>query len=203
MDKSKTRIVIIDDDPRFKNDPFILEARELFEEVIFFDDPNQGLNYIQDNLYNRMIVILDLAFPELLPNGHRILQLIRDRSFLIPVIIWSARDEDKEEFADLIKNRAFSFIKKTASSEEIINEIINAEESINLNIDVALEEWIGAHSKEQKEIPYILTAEGTKLNMNELLLEIRTQTKFGKHISKSILKLTIDLLARNKEKLND
>lgn len=203
MDKSKTRIVIIDDDPRFQNDPFILEARELFEEVVFFEDPPKGLNYIQLNIYNRMIVILDLAFPDLLPNGHKILQLIRDLSFLIPVIIWSARDEDKEEFADLITNRAFSFIKKTASSEEIIIELMKADESISLNIDVALEEWINAHSTVQKELPYILTAEGKKLNMNELLLEIRTQTKFGKQIAKSILKLTIDLLARNKEKLND
>jgi DNA-binding NtrC family response regulator len=203
MDKSKTIIVIIDDDPRFKNDPFILEAKELFVDVMFFDDPNQGLEYVQNNLQNRMIIVLDLAFPDLLPDGHKILQLIRDRSFLIPVIIWSARDEDKEEFADLIRNRAFSFLKKTASSEEIIGELKKADESINLNIDVALEEWINAHSEEQKNQPYMVTVDGKQLTLNDLLDEIRMQTPTGKQFSKSLSKLTIDLISRNKEKLND
>ena len=203
MDKSKTIIVIIDDDPRFKNDPFILEAKELFVDVMFFDDPNEGLKYVQSNMQNRMIIVLDLAFPDLLPDGHKILQLIRNQSFLIPVIIWSARDEDKEEFADLIKNRAFSFLKKTASSEEIINELKKADETINTSIDVALEEWINAHSEEQKDQPYMVTVDGKQLTLNDLLDEIRKQTPAGKQFSKSLSKLTIDLISRNKEKLND
>lgn len=203
MDKSKTIIVIIDDDPRFKNDPFILEAKELFVDVMFFDDPNEGLKYVQNNMQNRMIIVLDLAFPDLLPDGHKILQLIRDKSFLIPVIIWSARDEDKEEFSDLIRNRAFSFLKKTASSEEILNELKKADESINSNIDVALEEWINAHSEDQKNKPYMVTVDGKQLSLNDLLDEIRKQTPTGKQFSKSLSKLTIDLISRNKEKLND
>lgn len=203
MDKSKTIIVIIDDDPRFKNDPFIMEAKELFVDVMFFDNPNEGLKYVQNNMQNRMIIVLDLAFPDLLPDGHKILQLIRDRSFLIPVIIWSARDEDKEEFSDLIRNRAFSFLKKTVSSEEILNELKKADESINSNIDVALEEWINAHSEDQKNKPYMVTVEGKQLSLNDLLGEIRKQTPTGKQFSKSLSKLTIDLISRNKEKLND
>lgn len=203
MDKSKTIIVIIDDDPRFKNDPFILEAKELFVDVMFFDDPNEGLKYVQNNMQNRMIIVLDLAFPDLLPDGHKILQLIRNKSFLIPVIIWSARDEDKEEFADLIKNRAFSFLKKTASSEEIVTELKKADDTINVSIDVALEEWINAHSEEQKNQPYMVTVDGKQLTLNDLLDEIRKQTLTGKLFSKSLSKLTIDLISRNKEKLND
>lgn len=202
MDKSKTIIVIIDDDPRFKNDPFILEAKELFEDVIFFDDPNQGLEYVQLNMQRRMIVVLDLAFPDLLPDGHKVLQLIRDLSFLIPVIIWSARDEDKEEFADLIKNRAFSFLKKTASSEEIVIELKKADDTINSSIDIALEEWINAHSEEQKNQPYMVTVDGKQFSLGDLLYEIRKQTAIGKEFSKSLSKLTIDLISRNKESLN-
>jgi len=203
MRKSKTTIVIIDDDPKFKNEPFILEAKELFENVFFFDDPKDGLEYVQGNIGSRIIVILDLAFPDLLPDGHEILEKIRQWSFLIPVIIWSARDEAKEEFSDLIKNRAFSFLKKTASSGEIIQELLNADEFINSSIDTALEEWIIAHSEEQKNNPYMLTAEGNQLSLNDLLIEIRKQTPLGKQFSKSLSKLTIDLLARNKESLND
>lgn len=203
MDKSKTKVVVIDDDPKVQKDPFIFEAAELFENVIVFDGPNEGLEFIRNNLSERMIIILDIAFPDLLPNGHKILEFIRNLSFLIPVIIWSARDEAKEEFADFIKNRAFSFLKKTVSSEEIIAEIKSAEESINSNIDVALEEWINAHSEEQKNQPYLVTVDGMHLSLNDILDEIRKQTPTGKQFSKSLSKLTIDLISRNKEKLDD
>lgn len=203
MEKSKTTIVVIEDDNNFRDDPFILEAGMLFEKVLFFDYPQDGLKYVEENLINPLIVLLDLSFPQNLPDGHEILESIRTWSFLIPVIIWSGRDEDQEVFSDLINNKAFSFIKKGASSKEIIDELLKADNFIQTNIDSALEEWINAHSEEQKNKPYMVTVEGKQLTLNDILKEIRFQTPIGMHFSKNLMKLTIDLISRNKEKLDD
>lgn len=203
MEKSRTTIVIIEDNNKLRDEPFIVEAEMLFEKVLFFDDSLEGLKFVQKNIEKRIIILLDLSFPRNLPDGHEILKIIRDDSFLIPVIIWSGIDEDKTSFSDLINNKAFSYLKKGASNQEIIDEFMKAENFINTNIDIALEEWINAHSEEQKNQPYMVTVEGKQLTLNDLLDEVRKQTPIGKQFSKSLSKLTIDLLSRNKEKLND
>ena len=203
MEKSKTKIVIIEDDNRLRDDPFIIEAEILFEKVIFFDNPVEGLQYINDNLDQKNIVLLDLNFPQYLPDGHKILDSIRDWSFLIPVIIWSGRDEDKETFSDLINNKAFSFLKKSASTQEIIDELLKADIFIQNDVSSALEEWINAHSEDQKEKPYMVTADGKQFSLKDILKEIRLQSSIGLHFAKNLVKLTIDLITRNKEQLND
>lgn len=119
------------------------------------------------------------------------------------MLIWSGVDEDKETFADLINNKAYAFLNKNASSDEIITKLQKAYNDINNDISIALEEWITSHSDEQKEKPYMVTAEGKRLSLNEILHEIRVQSDIGINFSKNLSKLTIDLLARNKESFND
>jgi hypothetical protein len=118
-------------------------------------------------------------------------------------LIWSGVDEDKESFADLINNRAYAFLNKNASTEEIIRKLKEAYNYIDNNISIALEEWILCHSEEQKQKPFILTVNDRQLSLNELLYEIRMQSTIGKSFSKKLSKLTIDLLTRNTEKLDD
>lgn len=205
MSKLNATIVIIDDDRTLEETSIglFLELRMNFDSVKVFLKQDDALNFISSNLNKRIIVMLDLDFAANPPDGNIVLELIRDISRLVPVIIWSGADEDKEVFADLINNQAFGFLDKNASSEEIINKLKEAYNDINNNIDVALEEWINAHSEEQKNNPYMVTVEGKQLSLNDLLEEIRKQTPLGKQFSKSLSKLTIDLLSRNKERLND
>jgi DNA-binding NtrC family response regulator len=205
MDKLDATIVIIDDDKALNNPDsgFMIELHMNFEFIHFFYKQEDGLEYIKANLNKRIIVLLDLGFPSGTPNGHAILESIREISFLIPVLIWSGVDEDKETFADLINNRAYAFLNKNASSEEIIEKLKEAYNYADNDISIALEEWILAHSDEQKEKPYLLTVDGRQLSLNEILSEIRMQTETGKYFSKNLSKLTIDLLTRNKEKLDD
>lgn len=205
MEKIDATIVIIDDDPKVKSEEYALtfELSLEFENVQIFDTPKEGLDYIKDNITNKMVVLLDLAFPQNLPDGHEILKLIRTKSFLIPVIIWSGKDEDKETFSDLINNKAFAFLKKSASSEEIITKLKEAINFLQNDISVALEDWINTHSEDQKDKPYMVSVEGKKLSLNDILKEVRMQSSTGKYLAKQLTKLTIDLLTRNKEKLDD
>jgi len=205
MDKLDATIVIIDDDKALNNPDsgLMIELNMNFESIQFFYNQEDGLEYIENNLDKRIIVLLDLGFPSGTPSGHEILESIREVSFLIPVLIWSGVDEDKESFADLINNRAYAFLNKNASTEEIIRKLKEAYNYADNDISIALEEWIVAHSDEQKGKPYLLTVDGRQLSLNELLNEIRMQTSTGKYFSKNLSKLTIDLLTRNKEKLDD
>ena len=94
-------------------------------------------------------------------------------------------------------------LKKGVSDKEMIDELLKADSYINNDISSALEEWINAHSQEQKEKPYLVLADGKQLTLNDIQKEIRLQTPIGMHFSKNLLKLTIDLISRNKEQLND
>jgi len=197
-----TTILFIEDDHDIQQDPLIIEIKELFQSVIFFDEPTKAIQYIKENHTNKIIIMLDLAFPAYQPNGHKILETIREFSFLIPIIIFSGRPEDSEPFADLINNKAFAFVKKDSSSEDVIKTLIEADEYLNSDVPSALEEWINIHSDEEKGKPFIKTSEGKTLTLNEILNEIRLETAMGKEFSKNLLKLTIDLLSRNKERFN-
>lgn len=205
MDKLDATIVIIDDDRALDNPDsgLMIELNMNFEAIQFFYKQEDGLEYIKNNLDKRIIVLLDLGFPSGTPSGHAILESIREVSFLIPVLIWSGVDEDKESFADLINNRAYAFLNKNASTEEIISKLKEAYNYADNDVSIALEEWILSHSEEQKEKPFILTVDGKQLSLNELLNEIRMQSSTGKYFSRNLSKLTIDLLTRNKEKLDD
>lgn len=201
MEKLNAIIVVIDDDVKFKDDPFLEEAKDIFQEVPFFEDSNKALDYIEQNIDKRLVVVLDLGMTPNMPNGHEVLERIRNISFLVPVIIWSGRDEDKETFADLIQNRAFAFIKKSASTAELLAVLQKAYDYSVNDISGVIEEWIKLHPKGAKDKPFITSLDGTTYTLNEILKEIRLQTSLGLDLAKSVNKLTIDLLMRNKETL--
>lgn len=112
MDKMKAKVVIVEDDVQLKDDPFIEEAKEVFEEVHFIENSCSALEYIESHISDKMIVVLDLEFAYNMPNGRDVLNRIREISFLVPVIIWSAVDEGTDTVSDLIRNRAFAYYKK-------------------------------------------------------------------------------------------
>ena len=197
------KILFIEDDLDFKNDPLIIEIKEEFQEVSFYDNSAEALAFIEENISSKIIIMLDLAFPPNQPDGHKILNSIRELSFLIPIIIFSGRPEETEPFADLINNRAFAFIKKDSSSQEIVNKLIEADDYLNSDVSTALEEWINTHSDNDKNKPFMKSLDGAALSLNDILFEIRQQTETGKNFSKNLLKLTIDLISRNKEQFND
>lgn len=201
MDKLDVIIVVIDDDRRMEEDAFIDEARDVFNEVKYFDDSNTGLGFIESSIDQKMIVLLDLSFTQNMPDGHQVLERIRSLSSLIPVIIWSGTDEDKETFADLIKNRAFAFVKKSTSTDDLMKVVRDAYDFMQSDINNIIETWITEHPKEAMENPFLTSSDGQSYTLNDILREIRHQSKLGVDVAKSINKLTIDLIMRNKEKL--
>lgn len=201
MDKLKVTVLLIDDLVD-NNGPLVVKIRQAFEDVLVFDKPKEGLDYIVNNLDKKIVVILDIKFPESELDGHSILNKIRELSTLIPVILWSAVDEKDETFSDFINNNAFAFLKQTTPINDIINKVKEAFDFLNSNIASAIEEWIQKKEKFEIDKPYIITlSDGKQYTLQQILEEVRKQSTFGKQFSKDLNILTIDLLLRNKKKL--
>ena len=201
MSKRKTTILVIEDDRAFQTDPFVIEVKEKFESIIFKENTNDALLFVKDNLNTRFIILLDLAFPNNQMQGEQFLSKLRELSRLIPVIIWSGNDRNPTDYRKMINDLTFAFVQKGATSEVIIETLWKADDYLNSQIDTAVESWLEKHSEEEKNKPFLTTADGNSYSMNDLLKEIRMQTSFGQSILLDINKLTLDLLFRNKEKL--
>lgn len=197
-------VLIIDDNLKLKEDAIVWELEERFGEgnVVFISDPQKALMYLKSNLNKNIIVLLDIQFPANEIDGHQILAKIREISSLIPVILWSGINESKETFSDFINNNAFWFISKTARIEEIMSVMDAAESYFKTSLDNSIEDWI-IMKDEDKDTPVYYTSDGNSYSLNDILLEIRTQTDVGKSFARKLNELTIDLLLRKKEKLND
>jgi len=195
-------IIIIEDQERYQEDALVWELKDRFENVFFFTNPKEALDFITKNVSLRMIVLLDIDFNRK-AEGHQILDDIRKFSFQIPVILWSGIVEPKEPFSDFINNKTFGYINKHATIEEAFKIIDDAVIFLNESIDKVIEEWINMHPESDKNKPVLYSADNKSYSLNDILTEIRMQTEVGKDFSKRLTKLTIDLLMRNKESLND
>lgn len=197
-------VLIIDDNLKLKEDTLVWELQDKFGEsnVFFISNPKEALEFINSNLDKNIIILLDIQFPDNEMNGHNILSEIRKLSELIPVILWSGVNESKETFSDFINNNAFRFISKTATNNEVMEVIDEAVKYFKTNLDNTIEDWI-IQKDEDKDKAVYFTSDGKSYTLNEILYEIRSQTDIGKSFAKKLNELTIDLLLRKKEDLND
>lgn len=198
----KVKIVIIENDiDKYINDPLVWEIEEKYDKPEFFSDPEKGLRYISEHLELNHIVLLDIDFPKGQKNGHDVLKSINEMSKLIPVILWSGVDENKEPFIDLINNNAFAFLSKSTTSAEAMKVISSAVDFLKSSLSNVIEDWI-IKKDVDKNKPVYITSDGRSYSLNEILIEIRQQTEVGLSFSKNLNALTIDLLLRGKERLN-
>jgi len=201
--KSETKIIIVDDQFTPENDPIYIVLKEKYSDVLTFGSSIKAMDELPKYFDSKIIILLDLSFPSKEPSGHIVLEKIREENKLIPVIIWSAVNENEETFSDLINNGAFGFLKRDASIADTLKILEEADNYINSSVSSALEDWINSHPKDDRDSPYMVTVEGKELTLNELLKEVRLQTQLGRSFSKKLNKLTIDLLLRKKENLDD
>jgi DNA-binding NtrC family response regulator len=199
MNTKKPKILIIDDN-RDESEPLVAELKHNYDydDVKVEQDPAKALEYISKHFSSKMIVILDIKFPPSAPNGHKVLDEIRQFSSLIPVIIWSAVDETREEFADFINNHAFAFISRPRNYGQVIEKLQEAEAWLEFQVAAALEDWISLHPEEKKKKPYIIAKDGKSYTLNDILREIRNRTPQGIDFEKKMIMLVIDMLARSK-----
>lgn len=195
---NETEIIVIDDNLK-EDAPLMITLKMEYNIVKLFKNSNEGLNYILNNLIKKMVVILDINFPSNEFNGHQVLAGIREENKLIPVIIWSAKDGSEDDFTDFINNHALFYVKQTDTYKNMLAKVKEAEHRLNLDVATAMENWL--RQQDNKDEKMIVMGNGESYSANELINEIRLETEAGQKISEDIIKLTIDLLFRKREKI--
>lgn len=206
--RSKPQIVIIDDDiPAVDyNYPLVdmLKIEYGGEDVHLFQDPNQGIEFIEQNLSKKIIVLLDIIFNGK-SEGFNVFDAIVKKSSLVCFILMTGNLEkiDRRELVKFINGHGWYYVQRDRPAGEIMSIVKNAEHYLVTRIDGALEEWILKHSPENQMKPYLKTSDGKMYTLLEILQSIRegSNNAFGQEMVAGILNLTIDLLARNKEQL--
>lgn len=201
MKKSETTVILIDDDKKFKDDAITDAIKEHYSQFVFFDNPVEALEYIKQHIKERMIILLDLRFGNL-PNGSETLKKIREISKIIPVIIFSATPKTDIDSVTLINNNAFFYLDKDAKNKDVLKILHEADIALQNSLTSAIKEWLEARGDCDTET-YIYTLSGKKYSLKEVLNEILLNSEIGQFFEKNINKLSIDLLSRSKEKIDD
>jgi DNA-binding NarL/FixJ family response regulator len=195
--------LIVIDDIDLSGEPWVISVQEAYPlmKINFYVDPEKAIKHLNERLSlgQFVIVLLDLDFYEK-PSGVKILQEIRKITHIVPVIIFSGIDESLEQVSDLINLDAKAFIRKT-DPEKIVVTLSDIMSHINTDIASALEEWIEANPESLRGAPYLTISDGKSYTLNDILAEIRQDTSDGRKFLQRLMKLTVDLVARNKEVL--
>jgi len=202
--KCNIDVIVIHDD--IKKHSFLLtKLREDFETVRLIDDPDIGISYISEHFSDKIIVILDIDFGDG-KNGYDVLEEIRKQTFLIEVIILSAKDLPGEEMINHIQKlfgmRAFDYIvRKPGFQEDIIASVIKAKIKIENSVSSAIDKWIEVQGRDRREKPYIVNHEGNEFTLNDLKNAINQRTAEGLELEKKIIMTAIKLMM-NQNKSN-
>lgn len=196
MEKSTTKIIIVDDELK-SNHPLIVKLGQFFEEVTLFKKASDAIAKVKDCLGTRIIMILDLRLSGG-ETGSRALSALRELSYQIPVIIWTAVDEKAMEFFDLINFKAYAIRDKDESTENMVALVKQADADINYALSNALERWIMAQPGDHDEI-YAVATNGESVSLNQMLDEVRKDTPKGKEFTQDLVNLTIELMKKEEK----
>lgn len=201
----KQEIIIIDDDTKLKEDSLIYSLTDKYgtENVIFINKSQDGIDYVKNNLNKNLIIILDYEFSVNEKKGNQVFDEINNASKLIPIIFFTGSNKiENEIYRELINKHAFAIVNKMTTSSELIDYVDNAILFLKNSLDNTIEEWI-IEKDEDKDKPIFISSDEKSYSLNEILHEIRIQSEIGKSFSRRLNELTIDLLLRKKENLND
>ena len=196
MEKSHTKIFIVDDELK-SNHPICVKLEQLFDEVKLFKKSSEAVAAVEASLGEKIILLLDLKLSNG-ESGYKTLASLREYSYLIPVIIWTAMDEKTSEFFSLINLKTYAIRDKDESIDKMVELVKQADADINYSLANALERWIMAQPGNHDE-NFIISTGGEAYSLNKMLTEIRKDTPKGKEFTQDLVNLTIELMKKDHE----
>lgn len=194
-------IIIIDDNLK-ENAPLIVRMKILAkkENVKLYRRVDDAIEFIMNNLEEKMIVIMDCKFDNGSEQGVQGLMKIREKTSLISVIMMSANQlnqMDNDDLSEMINAENIYFISNDDlhDAEKYVEKI---RERWTINVDCVLEQWVTSQNAELRDEPYMITSVGVK-SLNDLLKDIRNRTPLGLEIESGIIHTAVGLLT-NKAK---
>lgn len=200
--------VFIDDSLK-ETDAFVQGIRKDycigFNDLHIYQDPNEGLKYVLENLSARMIVFIDWNFGSFQEKGIDLLREVRKITSLLYVVIMSANSlrqnvgSDKD-IIEMINQDNIFYLDRSNSDEDKVESIINEiQKQWTTKFDCILEEWLVRHPEDNYKEAFTNVAAGKTYTWADILPELRRQTEIGKSFEGRINSYYIDFLNRSRK----
>jgi len=193
MEKLTTKIFIIDDELK-SNHPILVKLGQVYNEVKLYKKASEAIAAIKELLGTKIILILDLKLSGG-ENGYNTLELLRNLSYQIPVIVWTAMDEKASDFFSLINLKTYAIRDKDESIEKMVELVKQADSDMTYSLSNALERWIMAQPGNHDAI-FAVSTGGESYSLNQMLEEVRKDTSKGKEFTQDLVNLTIELMEK-------
>ncbi len=205
MSQQPVQIIIIDDDPEMETRPLFIKLIGKYgnKNVIWKENPKDGIKFVKKHLNRRTIIILDYHFGTKRENGLSLFKELTKQSSLLYIILNTAKVLDEipnTELKIFINDHLMALVDKTDGYPKTLEQVDKAINYLDNRVDCVLEEWIIRHEKFTKETPYLQDERGKSYSLKDILSEIRKDTPFGRSMSSNIIRTAITMLQRDIEK---
>ena len=199
-------LVFIDDNMREGTDnPFVRAIGKIKEEakLSVFVDPQEGLDFVLENLNSRMIVFLDCKFDGYGLQGINVLKKIREKTSLLYIVMMSANAISQISGLDIIEMINEDFIwffdRNNGTVKDACNLIDRIKNLWTTRFDCVLEQWLVRHPEDNGKEAYSEAAAGKSYTWDDILRELRLQTPVGKSFEQKLNEYYIYQINRSKK----
>lgn len=150
-----------------------------------FNNPDEGVQFVLDNLDKQMIVFIDWNYKGTTKKGISILRAIRKQTSLLYVVMMSANQMVQNsqvlnsDVVEMMNEENFYFFdsstKDDADAVTLVNTIIGKWES---KFDCVLEQWLLRHPEDKDKV--VARQGNAEYTWSDILKEVRMQTEFGR-----------------------
>lgn len=208
MEFQPTQIIVIHD-TLSEDEPILVELRHKFgdESVKFFRYSKDGIEYVITHVNQRMVVLLDVNLSPGDKTGVQVFKEIREETSLVYVIMITANDIrtsiSQNDWVEMVNNHAFAVASSVDEISELLVLIDRAMYELDVSVASVLEQWISNRSDDELKQPYLMTTDGNKYSLGEMLTEIRHKSKLGMKMERNLLLLAIETLTEGEDTSDD
>lgn len=200
------KIVFIDDNLS-ETEAFVQNIRKHYPGVDYnhiFKKPNEGLEYVLNNLDSKMIVFIDWNFGGYNEKGIDLLKAIREKTSLLYVVMMSANklgaDFPLDAIIHMMNEENFFYLDRSTGDFNTPIAIIDKIRSHwETDFDCVLEQWLVKHPEDNCKEAYRNADNGDIYTWADILKELRKQTPIGKSFEHMINEYYIYQLGRFKK----
>lgn len=200
------KIVFIDDNLT-ENEPFVQNIRKRYKDADYnhvFQNPDNGLEYVLDNLNNKMIVFIDWNFDSHNKKGIDLLKAIRERTSLLYIVMMSANqlraDIPLDSIIEMMNEENFFYLDRSNDNFESAVAIIDKiRTQWSAKFDCVLEQWLIRHPEDNNREAFSEASTGKTYTWKDILVELRKQTPIGKSFELKLNEYYIYQLNRSKK----
>lgn len=197
-------LVFIDDNMREGLDnPFVRSIGKFKEDATLsvFIDPQEGLDFVLNNLNSRMIVFLDCKFDGYGLQGINVLKKIREKTSLLYIVMMSANAISQIAGLDIIEMINEDFIwffdRNSGTVKDACNLIDRIKTLWTIRFDCVLEQWLIRHPEDNDKEAFSEASTGRTYTWADILEELRLQTSVGKSFEQKLNEYYIYQLNRS------